>query len=102
MIDIIKSLVFDSNVFGVVNFSVESIHISSAWISNFIMSSFDFSLSESKITSDISNHGYNMIDIVTGGELDLDGINKGGTKFRFSEFSKYIWFNSIGAYEGEY
>jgi len=54
------------------------------------MSSFDFSLSESKITSDISNHGNDMIDIVTGGELDLDGINKGGTKFRFSEFSKYI------------
>jgi hypothetical protein len=74
----------------VVNFSGESIHISSACVSNFIMSSFDFSLSESKITSDISNHGNDMIDIVTGGELDLDGINKGGTKFRFSEFSKYI------------
>ena len=43
-----------------------------------------------------------MINIVTSGELDLDGINKGGTKFWFSEFSKYIWFNSIGAYEGEY
>jgi len=43
-----------------------------------------------------------MINIVTGGELDLDGINKGGTKFRFSEFSKDIRFNSIGAYEGEY
>jgi hypothetical protein len=47
MIDVKKSLVFDSNVFSVVNFSMESIHVSSAGISNFIMSSFDFGLSGS-------------------------------------------------------
>ena len=64
------------------------------------MSSFDFSLSGSEVTSDISYHSDNMVDIVTSLKLELDGINKSGSKFGFFEFSKYIWFNSIGAYEG--
>jgi len=90
VIDFVKSLVFSHNSFSVVNFSGKSIHVSSARISNFIMSSFDFSLSGSQVTSDFSDHRYDVINIIAGGELDLDGINKGGTKFRFSEFSKYI------------
>lgn len=100
-IDHFESLVLDNGSLKSVGLSVESVHFSSASVSDNIVFSFGTFSFGSKTFSDFFNHRNNMGDVVFRFKLEFDGVGESFTKFRGFDFSKEVG-SGVGSDDAKY